>query len=157
MHRFTLTHATVAVLIGVTLFVALLVACNCPVYRDCGFICTNTASQRGYREWCIGVRTGEWYKASALEQFMQDQYASKLDHKWTSYEGTDRNIFGAAIQCGHGRPGPIITLDHRLLALYLDKIDGRQKKALYDLFAGGDEAAINAKVQEITLSAEVSK
>ena len=80
---------------------------------------------------------------------MREHYPSKLQQQWTSYQGTGRNIFGMAILHGHGRPGPIILLNDDILAVYIEKIDDSQKKALYELFASENEPAIDAKVTEI--------
>jgi hypothetical protein len=140
------------VLLGLAvLFMAAIAAFNFEVCRECGFICKNTGSQRGYREWCLGWKTGQWYKASALERFMEVKYPHELQHKWVSYEGTGKNIFGMTILWGHGRPGPIILLDHEILAAYIQESDDFQKKALYDLFSSGDEPAIEAKIEQMPL------
>jgi len=40
---------------------------------------------------------------------------------WISYEGTGRNIWGRAFLRSHGRPGPVLQLDHDWLRSWLEK------------------------------------
>lgn len=141
---------SVLVLVWLTIiFVASLALYNFRICQDWTFICENTASRKGYCEWCLGWKTNHWCKASALEQFMQERYPSELQHNWSCYGGIARNPLGMGIGCGSGVPGPIAVLNGDLLAEYIRKMDERQKKALYDLFASGNMDATDAKVTEI--------
>ena len=80
---------------------------------------------------------------------MQERYPSDLQHRWRSYSGTAKNPLGMVILWASGAPGPIAVLNEDLLAKYVQKIDDRQKRDLYDLFASGNEDATDVKVHEI--------
>ncbi len=130
-------------------FVLMLVLFSVRAYQDWAYICENTASRKGYRVWWGGWESGHWYQASALELFMREHYPNELTHRWTSYAGTGKNIFGFVLLRSHGRPGPILGLRPDTLTEYFSMIDNPQKKALYDLFARGDKQAIDAEVEKI--------
>jgi hypothetical protein len=92
----------------IVFFVSLYILGSVQAYRDWGFVCENTGSTKGHREWLFGNKTGHWYEKSALEDFMLEKYPDRIKHRWTSYAGTDKNIFGQAILYGHGKPGAIL-------------------------------------------------
>jgi hypothetical protein len=138
------------ILIGGTVFALTLVACSTDIYRDCGYICQNTGSRKGCREWFFGMQTGNWRKQSALETFMQERYPNELQLNWISYMGTGRNIFGEAVSHRHGSPGPLICFPEDWLDGYVRISDSRENKALYDLLATGNEDAINAKLDQVS-------
>jgi hypothetical protein len=108
------------------------------VRTDWAFICENTGSRYGYTEWRSGGRTANWYKASPLEEFLKEKHPEKLQHRWTSYAGTGKNIFGKSLSWGHGRPGPIKYVDMLVMQTYFAKISDAQKLQLYEEFASGD-------------------
>ena len=95
------------------------------ICRDWAFVCEYTGSRQGYREWLFGVRTGAWYRESALEAFLRAEYPGELDHKWTSYMGTGRGLLVKSF--GHGHPGPILQLSLETLASY-DRIATKLEK-----------------------------
>lgn len=117
------------------------------VYRDKAFICENTASEKGYRQWPDGYISDEWYKTSSIELFMLEHYPNQLQHRWTSFRGDGKNVFGITMRFSHGFPGPIMQFYS--LDRYMSKIDDSQKKALYDLFVGTNMDAIRIKVIEL--------
>ena len=123
-----------------------------PVCRDWAFICENTGSRKGHREWFFGHCTGHWYKRSALEVFVSERYPSELEHRWTSYAGTGRSILGRGVLAGHGYPGPILQLRIEWLDQHVRHLDDRERRALYDLFRSRDwdkiESEIRDKVEE---------
>lgn len=119
------------------------------VCRDWAFICENTGSHKGYRQWIFGFETGHWYKKSPLEGFIQSNSPDVLIHRWTSYAGTGKNIFGMKLLFGHGRPGAIKKLDHGVLGQWIEKNDAEAVRKLYDLFVSDDQKAIEKKVTEI--------
>ena len=114
------------------------------VCRDWTFICENTGSRRGHREWFFGLETGVWYHPSALDEFMWARFPTGIHQRWTSCAGTGRNIFGQTTVCGHGMPGPIIDLNPVLLDEYVRNLDDKGKQNLYDLFRSGNEQEIRA-------------
>lgn len=136
-------------LVIATLAVAVFGVPVIPVCRDWGYICEYTGSRKGYRQWWLGIRTGAWYKESALETFMQRNFAGELEHRWTSYAGTGRNIFGQAVLVGHGMPGPIRELPPDILAAYSTNASPSEIKQLYDIMKSGSDADKKAKAQQV--------
>ena len=118
-------------------------------YRDWSFICENTGSRMGYREFWFGLRTGNWYRASEVEMFMRQKFPSELQHRWTSYAGTGRNIYGVKLLHGHGRPGPILQLKEEWLEEWFTPLPDNDKKAFYDLLTRDDDELIKNQVEEI--------
>ncbi|MHC4641103.1 MAG: hypothetical protein ACYS32_05615 [Planctomycetota bacterium] len=135
----------IIVLAGVAAFVAMSIG---PVYRDWAFICENTGSRKGNREWFMGLKTGHWYKESKLEEFMETNYPDDLSYRWVSYEGTGRNIFGTAVLYGHGRP-ELVHLPYKVLNRYVEHIDDKEKRRLYDVFSSGNVQRIRDEVTGI--------
>jgi hypothetical protein len=137
------TAGTVAAL--ALLFISVTFVC----YRDWAFLCENTGSHMGYREWWFGLRTKPWHQRSAVEAYIQENYPDELAHRWTSYAGTGKNIYGGKLLHGHGRPGPLkhLKLDH--LNRSFTAMSDTDKKAFYDLLVSADNAAIEAKVDSM--------
>ncbi len=130
--------------------VVLFIVYPASVYHVRGYVCVNTGSSRGYREWFWGTETGQWYRQSSLESFMRSNYPNELELKWVSYQGTGVNCFGQAMSHGHGMPGPIISfVPNNVLDQYVDSLDDPERKAMYDLFVSGDGEAIEQKVLAI--------
>jgi len=140
----------VAVATIVLVVVVLFLVYPVPVYHVRGYVCVNTGSSRGYREWFWGTETGQWYRQSSLESFMRTNYPNELELKWVSYQGTGVNCFGQSMSFSHGMPGPIMPLVlNNVLDQYVDSLDDLERKALYDLFVSGDREAIERKVLAI--------
>ncbi|MBN2476542.1 MAG: hypothetical protein JXB62_18150 [Pirellulales bacterium] len=119
------------------------------VCRDWAYICENTGSRKGYRQWPFGLKTGEWYESSPLEQFLQSQEPGALVHRWTNYAGTGRNLWGGAMLLGHGRPGAVWGLDHETQRRWIERHDATEVRELYELLVSDDEAQIEKRVHEI--------
>jgi hypothetical protein len=120
------------------------------VCRDWAFICENTGSHKGYRQWSVGWRTGEWYRESHLEQFMRQQHATELKYHWTSYAGTGRNLFGRAVLFGHAYPRVGTTIMHLgFFDSYVDTLDDTGKLELYRVLVSGDPNAVKAEEKKI--------
>ena len=103
-------HRWVIRLVVITLFGGVLwVATMRIAYTDRGYICENTGSRMGYREWFFGIKTNEWYYESELERFMEARHPAELQHRWTSYRGTGSSLIPVMKSYGHGRPGLIVT------------------------------------------------
>jgi hypothetical protein len=113
------------------------------------FICENTGSRYGFTVWRIGGKTANWYKASPLEEFMKQKHPDKLQHQWTSYAGTGKNIFGQNLSFGHGLPGHILQVDNRLMEMYLAKISDEEKFSLYQKLASGDKDTARLAIDTI--------
>lgn len=118
--------------------------------RDVAFICENTGSQKGYREWRPGLRTGVWYRESHLEQFLRQQHPSDLTYRWTCCQGTGRNIFGQSRSFGHGFPRiHTIMLGPGWFDRYVDTLDGAAKLSLHQTLVSADPEAIRAEEKKI--------
>ena len=142
--------ALVITLVAITAFIGGL---SVQVYRDWAFICENTGSQKGYRQWCIGLRSASWYRESRLEQFMRKEHPSELANRWTSYAGTGKNILGQSILFGHERPGPILHVPLEFLDRYIDGLDDQAKLNLYHVFASGPPEEIECELRKVWVQA----
>ena len=141
----------VYLLIAITvLVVAGAVLPNFVVYTDRAFICENTGSRQGWREWCIGMKTGYWYEKSPLEEFIEARAPEALVHRWTSYAGTGKSIIGMVAIQGHGSPGRIMMLRHDILSQWMKANDPAAIRALYDLLVSGDRKQIEERVTQIS-------
>jgi hypothetical protein len=140
----------VPILVGVTVFVVFLSALPLEVYRDYAFVCENTGSQKGYRQWCAGWRSAQWYRESHLERFLRRQYPSELANRWTSYSGTGRNALGRPVRFGHGLPQVnLIVTRPAAFDRYVDGLDDTAKRDLYRLLVSADREAIHTEEQKI--------
>jgi len=107
---------------------------NFQVCREWAFICENTGSRKGHIEWFFGKRTAYWYEQSVFEDFMQKNYPDiNIEHRWTSYTGTGRNIFGMALLDGHGRPGVIMDIPPEMLDEWIQTSEPERVRELYEL------------------------
>ena len=138
----------ISALIAITI---ISIAVTSKVYTDWEYICENTGSRRGHREWHMGFnfKTGDWYKKSRLEEFMETTYPADLTHRWTSYAGTGRNILGKSQSFGHGRPGPILSVKYDIFNQYVSHIDNKKKRSLYDILASEDRQRIEDEISII--------
>jgi hypothetical protein len=108
------------------------------VYEDRAYVCENTASRYGYREWPNGSRTGMWYEKSPLEEFMERKHPGVLRHRWSSYAGTGKNLIGTPRSFGHGAPGGAYWLTKKnVLRKWMDRHTKAETKDLYDTLATG--------------------
>lgn len=108
-------------------------------YMDYEFICEHTGSRMGHRKWFFGGQTKEWLQASELEKFIEKDYPKRLTHKWTSYSGKGNSLIPFARSLGHGRPGPIISMDLWQLDQYVRSLPDDKKLELYEIFRSADE------------------
>lgn len=132
------------------LAVALLAALGLQTHRDYAFICENTGSHKGYRQWRLGWPTREWHRESHLEQFMRAQHPTELRYRWTSYAGTGKNLFGQAILFGHGQPQvDLVAMKQSWFDSYVDTLDDTAKLELYRVLASGNPSAIQAEEKKI--------
>jgi hypothetical protein len=120
------------------------------VCRDWGFVCENTGSHKGYRQWCTGIRSGAWYHESRLEQFLRWQHPAELENRWTSYEGTGKNILGRPVLFGHAFPRlGMMMMTEAIFDRYVDTLDDAAKLNLYHVLVSGDQQAIQAEEKKI--------
>ncbi len=139
----------VPLVIAVVAGAAFIGGCGVQVCRDWAFICENTGSQKGYRQWSIGVRSGHWYRESRLEQFMRREHPSDLVNRWTSYAGTGKDIFGRPTLFGHAMPGPIIRVPPELFDRYVDDLNDQARLDLYHVLVSGPPDRIQSEVDKV--------
>lgn len=127
----------------------LVVVLSFRAFTDYAYVCENTASRKGHRQWFLGLRTGAWYYQSPIETFMQQTHPDKLEHRWMSYAGTGKNIFGQSMSFGHGK-SPLSQLRFaRDFESYIATLSPEMRLELYHTFSTGDYAAVQAAVDEI--------
>ncbi|HSU55621.1 MAG TPA: hypothetical protein VLT36_16315 [Candidatus Dormibacteraeota bacterium] len=140
-----LVVSIVVCIVLISSFVALL---SVPIRTDWAFVCENTGSRYGYTEWKTGARTANWFKQSPLETFMARSHPDRLQHRWTSYAGTSKNLLGRNLSYVHGFPGPIFGIPDEVVALGLTRMSDDQKLAVYENLAMGNrthaQSAIDA-------------
>jgi len=132
-----------------TAIVIMLAVLPIQVCRDWAFVCENTGSKKGNREWIFGLKTGHWYIASPLEGFMRKHAVHVVSHRWTSYAGTGKTMIGRVGVRGHGRPGVILQLDHEILEKWIEKHDASEVRRLYDLFVSDNQTEIEVKIRNM--------
>ena len=118
-------------------------------YTDRAFICENTGSRKGCREWFFGAQTRNWYWKSELEKSMQAAHPDLMVHRWTSYMGTGHSLIPGIQSCGHGRPGSILMLPSPMLDEYVASLSKQERLELYRLFASADDDAIKKRINVI--------
>jgi hypothetical protein len=138
-----------ALLIALVAIAMLIGGLSVQVCRDWAFICENTGSQKGYRQWCFGLQSGHWYRESRLEEFMRKEYPSELANRWTSYSGTGKNILGQPTLFGHGRPGPVLDVPQTTFNRYVDGLDDQAKLDLYRVLASGTWEEVKAEIDKV--------
>lgn len=130
-------------------FVITFVLLTVHVYRDWTFICENTGSRKGYREWPFSLKTRHWYQKSPLEEFIQSEAPNALVYRWTSCTGTGKNIFGKAILYGHDSPGTIMQLTHDTQRKWIDHNDTETVRQLYELLVSDDQKKLEKRIMDI--------
>jgi len=145
MNRQWLIRIMVLTLIGGALWVTTMLI----AYTDRGYICENTGSRKGCREWFFGVKTNEWYAESELERFLKSTHPEVLRHRWTSYRGTGRSLIPFAESRGHGSPGPLLSPSSEMLDAYVRSLSSEQRLELYHIFSSAKEDRIQDRVNRI--------
>ena len=143
-----------AAVFGIVLITLLIFSLLAVAYRDWAFVCENTGSRKGYREWFFGLQTGAWYEPTSVETFIIKEHPDALQHRWTSYAGTGKNIYGGKLLYGHGHPGVILQIPPDCLNSLFDPLPPPKKKAFYDLLLHGDTKAILEQATAIIQSQE---
>ena len=139
----------IGLLIAGTIVVALWASTMLIAVTDRAYICENTGSRKGYREWFFGAHTNLWYRKSELERFMEVAHPILLKHRWTSYMGNGRSLIPFLVSRGHGRPGPILFLDSELLDEHVSSLSDIQRLELYQTFSNANKDSIRMKIDSI--------
>ena len=53
------------------------------------------------------------------------------------------------ISCGHGSPGPILSIDQAMLDSYVESLSSEQRLELYQNFVSEDEAVIESRIERV--------
>lgn len=149
MKKEQLTRIALKTLVVVLIVAAVIVLPAWQVCRDWGYICENTGSRKGHREWFFGSKTGHWSEKSPLEEAIQSQAPEALVHRWTSYAGTGKNVFGGSLLFEHASPGAIINFPHEFQRLWIEKNDPAAVRELYDLLVSDDQDKIRKRIRDI--------
>lgn len=144
MKREVVIGILAAVLVGGLVCSTMFVA-----YTDRGYICENTGSRKGCREWFFGAQTRSWSSKSELEKFMQAAHPDLMVHRWTSYMGTGHSLIPIMQSHGHGRPGPILFLPSPMFDEHVASLSEQERLELYRLFASADADAIKKRINVI--------
>lgn len=80
---------------------------------------------------------------------MESQQADALVHRWTSYSGTGKNVFGRAVLHGHGYPEGVFRLEPDVLRWWIERNDPVTVWGFYDVLVSEDEAEIEKRVATI--------
>ena len=136
-------------LIAGTIIIALWASTTLIAVTDRAYICENTGSKKGHREWFFGAHTNAWYRKSELERFMEVAHPNLLKHRWTSYAGNGRSLIPVMQSRGHGRPGRILSLDSKFLNQHVSSLSDIQRLELYQTFSSGNKDTIHIKIDSI--------
>ncbi len=122
---------------------------NVTVCRDWAYICENTGSRKGHRQWRTGPKANEWYRRSALERVMKENCPGDLTHRWTNYATTGKTLCGKAVSYEHERPGPVTQLGLVEIDQWVKQHSPEEARQLHNTLASGDPAAIQATVDAV--------
>lgn len=126
----------------------LFIAAFLPVRTEHGHFCDFTGSFKEWNTWFGLVETGHYYRKSRLEEFLESNHASVLDHKWVSFRGTTTYLL-AGNMFAHGSPGPIFYMPRNLFDQWCDAVSDEEKMNLYNILRIGDKKAIREKTDEM--------
>ena len=119
------------------------------VSRDIGYHCDFTGSTKSWTRWPFGVRTDYRYNTSPLESFLEAHAPERLEHKWVTYEGTGRNIFGNPVFFGHGTPNALLLFPRKYLKLYIQNSPSESVFDLYETFRRDDRDEIRQRIDKL--------
>ena len=139
----------IGILIAGALIVALWASHLLIAITDRAYICENTGSRKGHREWFFGAHTKNWYHQSELERYMEVAHPDLLKHRWTSYAGDGRSLIPGLKSSGHGRPGPILLLPSDQFDEYVSSLSTAQRLELYEILSTGSKEAVEGRINSI--------
>jgi hypothetical protein len=111
-------------------------------FNDYGFICENTGSRKGYREWFFGLETNKWYRESELEAFLRTEHPESLENRWTSYFGNGSSLIPLLKSYGHGRPGAILEVEEQVFNEFVRSLTSEHRLEFYRDLKSADQAVI---------------
>lgn len=119
------------------------------VSRDVGYHCDFTGSTKSWTKWPLWIRTDEFYETSPIEEFLAKNRPDLIEHKWVSYEGTGKNIFGEPVFFGHGRPNALLLFPRWYLKLFVEQSPNEDVIELYETLRRDDRDEIQQRVDQL--------
>lgn len=119
------------------------------VSQDIGYHCDFTGSTKSWTRWFFTIRTNYQYNTSPLESFLTANAPERIQHKWVSYQGTGRNIFGKTVFLGHGTPNALCGFPRDYLRLYIENSSSESVLDLYETLRRADRGEIKQRVDRL--------
>lgn len=108
-------------------------------YTDRLYVCEFTGSRKGDRVWPMGVVTGAWHEASAIERVVDTSALGGAAHHWRIASAAGKNILGMRVvqACGF----PDFMVPPYVIDAWVDGQDTQVVLDAYETLRRGDEAA----------------
>lgn len=119
------------------------------VSRDMGYHCDFTGSTKSWTKWPLGIRTDYNYETSPIENFLATNRPGLIEHKWVSYSGTGKNIFGKPVFWGHGSPNALLLFPRTYLQFYIEQSPKEDVLELYETLRLDDRDEIKLRVEKL--------
>lgn len=101
-------------------------------YTSVGEHCDFTGSRRSWTLLPLGLKVNQSYKTSALESYIAKNHPEELEHRWVSYAGDAKNLYGLTFRRGHGSPNGLYFTDY-YMKRFVDEGKPDEIKRFYDL------------------------
>jgi hypothetical protein len=111
--------------------------------------CDFTGSTKEWVELPFGVRMFEKYHKSELEEFGEMNFPEALKHRWISYRGTEKNVYGMDLLYSHGRPNALYTLRGLFLKSFMEVGSKEDVLGFYQLLRTGSDEDVRARVMAL--------
>ena len=139
-------YVKIAIITIVTVLAALLLL-GIPIKTNFAFVNKLTGSRYGYTTWIIGTKTNEWEQLSLFEKYVDDKKLS--DKNWVSYAGTTQNIYGQSISHSHGRPGPIMMLEPKMINEWSKDKSQYEIQEFMFVLQSGEKDLITERIEKV--------
>lgn len=118
-----------------------------PIRIEYGLVSAGTGSRHEYTQWLLLLRSNERYTESPIETYLRESN-QKFEHRWISYAGTGRNIFGMAVARSHGSPGAILDFSPYVFD-YVRTLPPEGKQEIADVLNSADENRIEGRIRKL--------
>lgn len=139
-------------------FAAALLLCTeisrIPVSHSVAYLDDNTASWHFYREWPLGIRTGNKTQLSPLAHYVKTHAPKDLEHRWRPQYRTGRSLFGSSVSFSCGLNPPALLLIGNTLGKWIPHHSKDEVLDLYELLRSGDPVAGTKRAEEVRVEAE---
>jgi hypothetical protein len=130
----------------IILLCILFLAAHVPVRTDYGYFCDYTGSSKEWTTWFWLFESDYKYQKSKLEEFLESNHTSELEHKWVSFRGTTTYLFTANV-LAHGSPNGLFYFEPSLFAKWCNASTDQEKKQFYDFLRTASREEVGAKVR----------